>query len=159
MIFIKRNWQPIILSIALPLAVGGLSALLTRGSMEHFSRLNQPPLSPPGWLFPVVWTALYILMGVASFLVWRSPAPVADKRKALGLYGAQLIVNFFWSVIFFSWGMYLFAFVWLLLLWLLVFACILYFYPIRPLSAYLVIPYLLWVSFAGYLNYGVYLLN
>jgi len=157
--YMKRNWKALIICIAIPLAVGGLSALFTMDSMRTFSQLNQPPLSPPSWLFPVVWTILYTLMGVASFLVYTSPAPKAEKNAALRVYGAQLIVNFFWSIIFFSWELYLFAFVWLLLLWVLIFATILYFYPIRPLAAYLLIPYLLWVTFAGYLNYGIYLLN
>lgn len=155
----KRNRKQLALFIAIPLAVGGLSALLTRGSMQTFSSLNQPPLSPPGWLFPVVWTILYALMGFASWLIHTADVPQMEKSAALRIYWAQLLVNFFWSILFFSWGAYLFAFAWLLLLWVLIFSCILYFYRIRPLAAYLMIPYLLWVTFAGYLNYGVYLLN
>lgn len=155
----KRRWKSLAIAIAIPLAVGGLSALLTMDSMKTFSSLNQPPLSPPGWLFGVVWTLLYALMGVASWLVYVSPAPQAEKTTALRLYGAQLLVNFFWSIIFFNLEAYLFAFAWLLLLWVLIFATLLYFYRIRPISAYLLIPYLAWVTFAGYLNYAIYLLN
>ncbi len=155
----KIRWKPLLIAVAIPLAVGGLAALLTMNSMETFGRLNQPPLSPPAWLFPVVWTILYALMGVASYLVYVSHGPRRAVNAALTLYGIQLAVNFFWSLIFFSAGAYLAAFLWLLLLWGLILATLVRFYRLSPLAGYLLIPYLLWVSFAGYLNFGIYLLN
>ena len=85
--------KALIICLLLPLAVGGLAAALTQGSMEHFAALAQPPLSPPGWVFPVVWSALYLLMGAASFLVWKADAPQAEKTRALVLYGVQLATN------------------------------------------------------------------
>lgn len=152
----KIQWKKLILCLALPLGVGGLSALLTRDAMEDFGALNQPPLSPPGWLFPVVWTVLYILMGLSSYLVLTSGKA---SLQALEVYGAQLAVNFFWSIIFFNLGWYLFSFLWLILLLALVTAAILLFCRASRAAAYLLVPYLLWVAFAGYLNLFIYLLN
>ena len=155
----KINVKLLVVCIAIPLLVGGISALLTRGSMETFETLVKPPLSPPGWLFPVVWTILYILMGVASYLVVTAQAPKEEQSKAISVYLYQLVVNFLWSTFFFQFGWYLFSFIWLVLLWVLIFYTIRLFYPISNIAAYLLIPYLLWVTFAGYLNLGIALLN
>lgn len=155
----KIRWKTLLSCLAIPLAAGGLSALLSGGGMKDFAALNQPPLSPPGWLFPVVWTILYLLMGLASYLVVTAPIAPVQRQKALFVYGLQLIVNLFWSPIFFSAKAYLFAFLWLLLLWGLILVTALRFARIRPAAGWLHIPYLLWVTFAGYLNIGVYLLN
>ena len=152
----KIQWKRLILCIAIPLAVGGISALLTSSGMKTFQALNKPPLSPPGWLFPVVWTLLYILMGIASYLVLTSGKP---SRSALTFYGLQLLFNFFWSIIFFNLERYLFAFVWLIALWILIFITTVLFYKISKPAGYLMIPYLLWVAFAGYLNLFIYLLH
>ncbi len=154
----KIQWKKLLICLAIPLAVGGLSALLS-GSMDGFEALNKPPLSPPGWLFPVVWTILFLLMGLASYLVVVSDAPPEEIRKALRVYGVQLAFNFLWSIIFFRFEAYLFAFVWLLVLWVLIAITLLRFVRIRPLAGWLLVPYLLWVTFAGYLNFGIYLLN
>ena len=145
--------------IAIPLIVGGLSALFTIGSMKDFAALNQPPLSPPGWLFPVVWTLLYILMGVASYLVLESQTSREDLKKAFKVYFLQLGFNFFWSIIFFSFGAYEIAFAWLLALFALIAITTVRFYRIDPAACILMIPYLLWVVFAGYLNLGIVYLN
>lgn len=144
---------------AIPLLVGIIAGLLTRGSMETFSRLNQPPLSPPGILFPIVWTILYTLMGIASYLVYTADAPKVEINNALLIYFLQLAVNFFWSIFFFNFEWYIFSFFWLVLLWVLIFYTIRLFYPISNTAAYLLIPYLLWVTFAGYLNLGIAALN
>lgn len=152
----KIQWKNLITCIAIPLAVGSLSALLTRNSMETFASINKPALSPPGWLFPVVWTILYILMGIASYLVLTSGKP---NTAALTVYGIQLVFNFFWSIIFFNLELYLFAFIWLVLLWLLILITTLLFYQISKPAGYLMLPYLLWLTFAGYLNFSIYLLN
>jgi len=146
-----------IVSLLIPLAVGALSALLTMGSMEDFSALRQPPLSPPGFLFPIVWTILYLLMGAGAAIVYLSGSPV--QGKALKVYGLQLVVNFFWSIIFFAFGARLLALLWILLLLFLVIKMIMLFHKAVPLAAYLQIPYLLWILFATYLNAGVWFLN
>lgn len=152
----KKSWKTLILCIALPLAVGGLSALLTREGMKTFETLNKPALAPPGWLFPVAWTILYILMGIASYLVVTSGKP---HKAALVFYGLQLAFNFFWSIIFFNFGQYLFAFIWLVIMWVLILITTYLFHGISEPAGYLMIPYLLWVAFAGYLNFSIYQLN
>ncbi len=154
----KIDWKKLIICLAIPLGVGGLSAWFTMGSMERFGNLQKPPLSPPGWLFPVVWTVLYVLMGIASYLVLKSGKP-ARAKTALTAYGIQLFFNFFWSIIFFNFEAYLFAFIWLAVMWLFILLTAVLFYRISRPAGYLMIPYLLWVSFAGYLNFGIYLLN
>ena len=154
----KIEWKKLIISILIPLAVGGLSALLTSGSMQDFAAINKPPLSPPAWLFPVVWTILFVLMGIASYLVLTSSKPYRAKT-ALTVYGIQLVFNFFWSIIFFNLEMYLFAFIWLVALWFLIILTTVLFYRISKPAGYLMIPYILWVTFAGYLNFAIYLLN
>lgn len=151
--------RQLLICIAIPLAVGGVSAWLTRESMNSFAAFVKPPLSPPGWLFPVVWTLLFVLMGLASYLILMSAQPQQTINRALRLYGIQLGVNFFWSIFFFNLSLYLFSFLWLILLWLLILATIVRFYQISKTAGYLMVPYLLWVTFAGYLNLGIYLLN
>lgn len=152
----KIQWKNLVTCLFIPLAVGSLSALLTQNNMKTFGLLNKPALAPPGWLFPIVWTILYVLMGIASYLVLISEKP---NDTALTVYGIQLIFNFFWSIIFFNLEMYLFAFIWLVVLWLLILKTTILFYQISKVTGYLMIPYLLWVTFAGYLNFSIYLLN
>jgi tryptophan-rich sensory protein len=145
--------------IAIPLIAGGISGVISRSGMAAYQMLNKPPLSPPGWVFPVVWTILYALMGLASFLVLISGKPEKMVKQALTVYALQLAVNFFWPIFFFRFGWYLFSFVWLLLLWTLILLTILLFNQISGLAARFMLLYLLWVTFAGYLNFMVYLLN
>ena len=149
--------KPLEISLAVCLGTGGLSALLTKDSMEEYAFLDQPPLAPPGWVFPVVWTALFILMGVAAYLVWIENG--LGRSRALGLYGAQLAFNFLWTIIFFNTDRRLFALVWLLILWGLILATILAFRRESDTAWKLLIPYELWVTFAAYLNAGVWYLN
>lgn len=155
----QEKLKNLLLCIAIPVLTGSLSGFLTRGSMQVFRQLNKPPLSPPGSVFPIVWTILYILMGIASYLVFSSGAGQGDIRNALSVYGLQLAVNFFWPLFFFNLGWYFFSFVWLVLLWLLILITIRLFYHISRPAAYLLLPYLLWVTFAGYLNLGIAILN
>ncbi len=155
----KINRALLIKSIALPLLVGAVAGFLTRNAMQDFQMLTKPPLSPPGWLFPVVWTILYILMGISAYLIKVSDAPEDVIDDALTLYRYQLIVNFLWPVFFFSFGWYLFALIWLILLWVLVLMMIKLFSKISKPAAYLNIPYLIWLTFAAYLNLGIWLLN
>lgn len=152
----KKQWKNLIICLTIPLAAGGLSAFLTRDGMTVFASLNKPALSPPGWLFPVVWTILYLLMGFASYLVLVSGKP---RGQALAVYGLQLVFNFFWPIIFFNLEQYLFALIWLVLLWLLIVRTLRLFYAASKPAGFLMVPYLLWVSFAGYLNLAIYLLN
>ena len=146
------------LSVLLAVGVGGLSGFLSRNGMKEYASLKRPPLSPPGAVFPVVWTILYILMGIASYLVLTSAKP-NRSRSALLVYGVQLFFNFFWPILFFSLKLYLSAFFWLVLLWLLILVTTVLFYKIAKPAGLLLVPYLLWVAFAGYLNLGIYLLN
>lgn len=146
-------------SIAIPVAVGAIASFLTRDAMADFERLNQPPLSPPGWLFPVVWLILYVLMGIASYLVYRQGTEKMSVRQALAVYALQLFFNFFWTIFFFGFEWYLFSFLWLVVLWVLILCTIVRFRKLDETAAALLIPYLVWVTFAGYLNLGIYLLN
>ena len=154
----KIQWKKLLIMLAIPLAVGGLSALIS-GGMTAYGEFNQPPLSPPGWVFPVVWTILYLLMGYASYRVLTSGADPEQIRKALILYGAQLVLNFLWSPVFFGLQWYLVAFFVLIALWVLIFLTMRAFSQIDEKAGDLLLPYILWVTFAGYLNLGVYFLN
>lgn len=155
----KFNFKLFILCLGLPLLVGGLAGLITNNSMNAFQMLSKPTLSPPAWLFPVVWTILYILMGIASYLVLASEDNSDTVNIALKFYIAQLAVNFFWPILFFTFELYLFSFIWLLLLIVLVIITIVLFAQISKPAAYLMLPYLIWLIFAGYLNLSIYLLN
>lgn len=153
----NTNKRKLIVFILIPLAVGLVSGILTKNSMTMYNTLNQPALSPPGWVFPVVWTILYILMGVSSYLIATSPSQ--KKQEALLLYAIQLFLNFIWSPIFFGSGNYFLAFLVLVLLWYVVVKMIRAFFRIDPTAALLQIPYLLWITFAGYLNLAIIFLN
>ena len=155
-----KKAKPYIISIIISLGTGIISALLTRENMNLYDEINTPALSPPSILFPIVWTILYVLMGVSAALIYNSIYVDSDKRvKALSTYGLSLIVNFLWSIIFFNMRMYFFAFIWLILLWVLVLKTILEYWEINKAAAVLQISYLLWVTFAGYLTFSIYLLN
>lgn len=155
----KKDRKTLLLCLAVPLAVGGVSAWLTQDGMEAFRHLRQPPLSPPQWLFPIVWTILFLLMGWASFRVCSAGAPAGQTGRALGVYVLQLIVNFLWPVFFFKLDWYLFALLWLLLLWVLIWILLILFARICPSTWWMLAPYLGWVSFAAYLNWGIWQLN
>ena len=155
----KIKWKPLLLALALPLAVGGFSAFLTRDGMRAFAFLKQPPLSPPAWLFPVVWTLLYLMMGLASYLVWVSGVSDQRRERALTVYGLSLAANFLWPILFFTMQAWLAAFLLLLLLWALVGILALLFGAIAPRAGKLLLPYLAWLTLAAYLNLGVWLLN
>ena len=145
--------------ILLAEAVGALSGWLTReGTQIYAQTIVKPPLSPPGWVFPVVWAILYALMGIGAAKVYQAPAS-KTRSMGLNLFITQLVVNFFWSPIFFNLQAFGFALLWLLLLWGLVLWMILAFRKVKPLAAKLQIPYLLWLTFAAYLNFGVWYLN
>ena len=139
---------PLLVSLLISLGTGVIAGFLTFGSMAQYQEMYHPPLAPPGWVFPVVWLLLYTLMGIASYRIYlKNP-----KAEALKLYLIQLAVNFFWPVFFFNLGWQLFAAVWLLVLWYLVFVMIKEFARIDEGAARLMIPDLVWLTFAAYLN-------
>ena len=155
----QRTWKTYGIWIGLTEAVGILSGILSRSGSEAFSEsVQQPPLSSPAFLFPIVWTILYALMGIGAARVSMAP-DLANRQRGLNLFIVQLIINFFWSLIFFNAQAYGFAFLWLLLLWILVLWMIISFNKVDPVAALLQIPYLLWLTFAAYLSYGVWKLN
>jgi tryptophan-rich sensory protein len=148
------------LCLAVPLAVGAFSAYLSRTGMQEFAQTaRQPALTPPPVVFIIVWTVLYLAMGAASYLVLRSRSPEPEVTEAMRKYGIQLAFNFFWSIFFFGMMAYLFSFIWLVGLWISIAVNLAAFYRISKPAGLLLVPYLLWVSFAGYLNLSVYLLN
>ena len=152
----NQNLKKRLICWAIPLAVGALAALLS-GGMANYKTINQPPLSPPGWVFPLVWTTLYLLMGEASYRILVSDSP--QKKQALIAYGIQLLLNFVWPLFFFGGQMYLTAFVVLIALWVAILITLRRFSNINETAGDLLLPYILWVTFAGYLNLGVFLLN
>lgn len=155
-----RKLKPYVIAVAIALGVGGLSAFLTRDNMALYNEISKPVLAPPMIVFPVAWGILFVLMGISSAIVYTEREK--NKRaanEALRVYVLQLIINFFWTIIFFNMRAFLFAFIWIVLLWIFIVAMIVEFKKINSLAAYLQIPYLFWVSFAGYLTLMVYLLN
>lgn len=157
---IKPYILPYAVAIAIPLTVGIISAALTKDNMDIYEKLNTPPLSPPSILFPIVWTILYILMGISSAMIYlnkdRNPEAA---RTGLTWYGASLILNFSWSIIFFNLQAAFFALLVLIALLFTIIRTILDYRKVKPVAAYLQIPYAVWVAFAGYLNVGIWLLN
>lgn len=155
----KINWKLLVLCVAIPLIVGAFASFLSGGGREVFASVNKPPLSPPAWLFPVVWTILYILMGISSYLILTSGAEKEVIQNALSIYAYQLTINFLWPTFFFNFRWYFFSFLWLLLLFWMVVMMVREFYKISKPAAYLNIPYIVWLVFAGYLNFGIWWLN
>lgn len=155
----KFPWKTYGLWILFTEAVGGLSGWLTRDGAKTYSEaIVQPPLSPPSLVFPIVWGILFVLMGISGARIYLSPASNVRTRSLL-LYLVQLAFNFCWSIIFFNLQSFGFAFLWLMVLWGLILWMILSFRKIDPLAAWLQVPYFLWVTFAAYLNFGVWILN
>lgn len=142
-------------SILIPVIIGGVIGLIISKSIDY-NTLQKPPLSPPSILFPIVWTILYVLMGI-SYGILDSKSLIEPKTKII--YGLQLFVNATWSLIFFTLKWRLFAFIWIIILDVLVIVMIIDFFKKNKTAGLLQIPYLLWIIFASYLNLGVYLLN
>lgn len=153
------KWKIYVIAILITEGVGALSGWLVRDATELYATMiEKPPLSPPGAVFPVVWAILYALLGIGAARIWLAPAS-AERQTALWAFAIQLVFNFFWSLIFFNLQSYGFALLWLVALWGLILWMIRAFDSVDPLAAKLQIPYLVWVTFAGYLNLGVWLLN
>ena len=153
----KNRWQPYVGFIILSEAVGLLAGVLTRNAMPAYDALLNPSLTPPDLAFPIAWGVLYLLMGIGAARIYQTDAP--GRKKAIAVFGVQLAVNFAWSLIFFNLQAFGFAFFWLLLLLALILWMIALFWKLDRPAALLQIPYLLWVSFAGYLNYAIWHLN
>ena len=150
---ILKKWKVYLIAIVSTLLVGGLAGFLSMNSMGIYSFINTPPLAPPSWLFPVVWTILYILMGISVAIYFTK------TNKVPTIYILQLLVNFIWPLIFFNLQAYFLSFIVILLLIALVILMINEFSKVSKLAAFLQIPYLLWLLFASYLNLAIYLLN
>ena len=157
--FMKIRWKTLIFNLAVPLITGAVSGFLTRSAMQQYGQLNQPPLSPPSAVFPVVWTTLFLLMGISAYLVTLKRSAGLKSFDLPAVYWIQLIVNFIWPLIFFNLAIYGIALAWLILLIILVIYMIFQFHDITPAAGWLQVPYLLWLIFAGYLNAGIWLLN
>ncbi len=152
--FLKNKWLWI-KNILIPVVLGGIVGLIISNFMDY-NELNKPPLSPPGFIFGIVWTILYILMGISyGILDYKNLIDTNTKN----IYYLQLFVNLLWPIAFFVFKWRLFAFIWLIFLVILIIKMMIEFYKKDKTAAYLQIPYLLWSIFAAYLNIGVYLLN
>lgn len=153
------TWKPYAFWILFTEAVGALAGWLTRDGTKYYSDfVVKPPLSPPALVFPIVWGILYALMGIGAARIWLAEDG-QQQKKSLILYLLQLLFNFVWSFLFFEFRSYGFAFFWLLALWVLILLMIGSFRKQDKAAALLQIPYLLWVTFAAYLNFGVWMLN
>ena len=151
------NLKRLLISLAIPLAVGGLSALLSGSMSEKYAIMNRPPLSLPSWVFPVVWSALFLMMGYAAYIVISIGGTKA--KEAMTVYYVQLFFNFLWSILFFRAGLYLVAVFDLIILIAVVTIMVIRFSRIDEKAGYLTLPYLIWLCFALYLNIGVAALN
>ncbi len=153
----KHNIADILIFIISAELIGALSALLSGGFSDFYMRYEEPPLLPPAWLFPVVWVILYAAMGFSAYLIYSSDSN--EKRTALTLYWVQLAVNFSWSIVFFRFEALWAAFAVIILLLILIMAMISAFRKINRTSAYINIPYMIWVIFASYLNLATAIIN
>lgn len=155
----KSNSAKLILSIAFPLVLGAIAGMFTSQAVpEWYSTLNRPSFNPPNWIFGPVWTTLYILMGISFFIVWKQEASKM-RNLAIIVFLLQMLLNFAWSFIFFYFNMIGVALVEILLLWASIIMMLVLFYKIKPIAAWINIPYLLWVSFATVLNASYFFLN
>lgn len=155
-----NTYFKLIICIVICLAVGGVSGYFTADEIPNwYAALNKPTFNPPNWIFGPVWSALYILMAVSLWLVWKSDVDSSIKNKAILIFAMQLILNFFWSIIFFHFHQLGFALVEIICMWIFILFSIIKFYPVSKTASYLLFPYLLWVSFASILNYAIWKLN
>jgi len=156
----KSKIKTFIIALIIPLAIGGLSAFLTRNNMDIYKEINSPPFSPPSIVFSIVWPILYVLMGISSALIWiNRQKDIENATKGLVYYAVSLVFNFEWSLIFFNFKRYLLAFIWLLAMLYFIIRMVIAYKKVCPVAAYLQIPYVVWVTFAGYLTFGIWWLN
>jgi translocator protein len=155
----KTNLLKLLLSLILPLGLGSIAGIFTADAVpEWYAALNRPSFNPPNWIFGPVWTALYILLGISFFLIWKQPAK-KERNFAIMMFLLQLLLNFGWSFIFFYFNMIGFALVEIILLWISIVIMMVLFYKIKPVAAFINVAYLIWVTFATILNASYYILN
>jgi len=155
-----NNTFKLIIAIIIPVAVGAISGFFTATGVESwYQTINKPSWNPPGWIFGPVWTTLYVMMGIALFLVWKSDSSDVLKKTAIALFAIQLILNFFWSFIFFDQQQIGWALVEIIVMWFFILLTIFAFGNVSKLAAWLLVPYISWVSFATILNYTIWKLN
>jgi len=155
----KSQFFKLLASLALPLGLGAIAGLFTADAVpEWYETLNRPSFNPPNWLFGPVWTTLYIYLGISLFLIWKQSAS-KERNLAIFVFLLQQALNFGWSFIFFYFNLIGFALIEIILLWISIVIMIVLFYKIKPMAAYINIPYLIWVTFATILNASYYLLN
>ena len=155
----KSQIFKLLASLALPLFLGAIAGLFTAEAVpEWYETLNRPSFNPPNWLFGPVWTTLYMLLGISLFLIWKQSAS-KERNLAIFVFLLQQALNFGWSFIFFYFNMIGFALIEIILLWISIIVMLVLFYKIKPMTAYINIPYLIWVTFATILNASYYILN
>jgi tryptophan-rich sensory protein len=155
-----NNTVKLVIAILIPVAVGATAGFFTAtGTGSWYQTIQKPSWNPPGWIFGPVWTTLYIMMGIALFLVWRSGAAEELKKTAITLFAIQLVLNFFWSFIFFKMEQPGWAFAEIITMWLFILLTIFAFAKVNTTAAWLLVPYISWVSFASILNYTIWKLN
>lgn len=155
----RSNFIKLVLSLITPLSLGAVAGMFTSQAVPTwYATLNRPSFNPPSWVFGPVWTTLYVVLGISFYLIWKENHS-RQKNLAIIIFTVQMLLNFAWSFIFFYFNMIGAALIEIILLWTSIVTMIYLFYKIKPLAAYLNIPYLLWVSFATILNAGYYFLN
>lgn len=154
----KINWYQLLVIVLTTELIGMLASLFSGNAGQIYTTFIKPPLSPPGWLFGVIWPVLYLLMGIAAYIIYQTPQ-TPDRKMATTLYWVQLFVNFLWPIIFFRFEWYWISVIVILILDVLVVMTMIRFYKINKTAGYLLIPYLLWILFATYLNIGIAMLN
>jgi tryptophan-rich sensory protein len=156
----KHNFFRLIIAVAVSELAGVVGSIFTFSAISSwYITLTRPTFSPPNWIFGPVWTTLYLLMGISAFLIWQRGLERKDVKLALSVFGFQLVLNAVWSIVFFGLHNPGAAFFEIIFLWLSIIGTMVVFYKIHRVAAYLLLPYILWVSFAGYLNYVIWTLN
>lgn len=156
----KIDFKKLVIVLGITFAVAFLGSAVTTPSIDGwYAGLNKPFFNPPNWLFAPVWTTLFVLMGIAAYLIWKNGENNQDVKRAIKFYFSQLVFNFLWSFIFFYLHLPLIAFIDIVILWVLIFLTIKNFKKISASAAYLLYPYLIWVSFASILNLAIIVLN
>lgn len=155
-----KTWMKLIISVAIPVTVGIISGFFTVPEIDTwYQTIKKPDWQPPKWLFGPVWTTLYIMMGIAFYLVWKKPVEPSKKRMAVTLWIIQLVLNFFWSFVFFRQHQIDWALGEIVILWAFILLTIFAFARLNKVAAWLLVPYISWVTFAGILTYTIWELN
>ncbi|MBI5680123.1 MAG: tryptophan-rich sensory protein [Methanobacterium sp.] len=158
--FKRNDIIKLVVAILIPLIIGFIGSIATLGAIPtFFAALAKPAWAPPNWAFGPIWTTLYILMGIALFLIWRKGLERKDVKIAIGIFGLQIILNLLWSLIFFGTQNILGGLIEIVFLWIAVLVNIILFYKISKVAGILLLPYIIWITIASYLNYTIYVLN